>query len=219
LGFLGRDDGEKGAAGTARKAKRQILDNIAGRSHIGIDHAMESQMAATGMAETGNGTAKVDGANRKKSQVAPGSEVADLAGLLISTSRIASHLETALSAAGSPVSLTDWLLLHTLNAEGPLPASRVAYKIGVTRQRVHQQVGPLRKAELLEVTDADGKSKVLTLTSAGTALIHQLEQQVMKALSAKDGEIPVSQIRTASMGARRIVRAISPQRDPKPEPE
>ena len=70
---------------------------------------------------------------------------------------------------------------------------------------------------MLEVTDADGKSKILTLSAAGTRLVKQLEQQLLKALSTKDGEIPVSPIHTASMGARRIVKAITPHRDPVPE--
>jgi DNA-binding MarR family transcriptional regulator len=174
-------------------------------------------MAETAMAESGNGAARIGDVMEKKSPAAPGSEVADLANLLVSTSRISTHLETALSASGSAVSLTDWLLLHTLNVEGPLSISKVAHKIAVTRQRVHQQLGPLRTAGLLEVTDADGKSKILTLSAAGTALIEQLEQQIMKALSTKDGEIPANPIHTASMGVRRILKAISPQRDPAPE--
>ena len=84
-------------------------------------------MAATGMAETGNGTAKIGSGNRQISEAAPGSDVGELASLLVSTSRISTHLETALSASGSAISLTDWLLLHTLNAEGPLPISKIAF--------------------------------------------------------------------------------------------
>jgi DNA-binding MarR family transcriptional regulator len=182
----------------------------------------ETGMAETGMAETAKGATTVGGAKRNKSEAAPGTEVEELASFLVSASRIAAHLEKALSASGasgSAVSLTDWLLLHTLKAEGPLPISKVAHKIGVTRQRVHQQVGPLRTAGWLEVTDADGKSKFLTLTAAGTALIKQLEQQLVNSLSTQDGEVPMSQIHTASMGARRIVKAIAPQREAKPESE
>src|SRR5215467_296291 len=96
----------------------------------------------------------------EKPAVEPGSELADLALLLVTVNKISSALETAADEGQSGVTLSDWLLLKTLDREGPLSMAKAAAKIGVSRQRVHQQSGSLGSSGAISVTPGDdAKSK------------------------------------------------------------
>lgn len=153
----------------------------------------------------------------KAGEAATGNELAELVIFLASTNRISSHLETAISELNANISLTDWLLLHTLKTEGPMPATKIAFKIGVTRQRVHQQMTALVAAGFLLKEDGDdNKSKLLNIAPGGAVLLKRIDRAIQIALIGDKGTSPEGPIRTASNTARRIARSLIPAQ-PKPD--
>ncbi|HVV66356.1 MAG TPA: helix-turn-helix domain-containing protein, partial [Rhizomicrobium sp.] len=94
----------------------------------------------------------------KGAQVESGSELADLAELLVAANKIGSALQAAAAQDESKITAADWLLLRALERDGPMPMSRAAARIGVTRQRVHQQSRPLQEiGAVTQTTSEDGK--------------------------------------------------------------
>ena len=163
------------------------------------------------MVETVEKTSGQKQKNPKQRGVEAGSEIAELAAMLISANRISNNLEDAITKLEVDLSLTDWLLLHALNSE-PAPIAKAAYKIGVTRQRVYQQMIPLQAAGLISISSEGEKSKTLSIAPGGAALVARLENEIRKALSVESGALPTGPILTASKSTRRIVKAMAPKR-------
>ncbi|HVU20704.1 MAG TPA: hypothetical protein VHE09_08230 [Rhizomicrobium sp.] len=139
-------------------------------------------------------------------------EIAELISYLALTNRVSSHLETAISEVDANISLTDWLLLYTVSSEGPLPATKIAYKIGVTRQRVYQQTSTLITAGfLLREEVGDSKFKTIGIAPGGTVLLKRIERALRDMLSQKSGNLPTGPIHTACNGTKRLVRSLPSQ--------
>ena len=149
---------------------------------------------------------------RKRPEIEPGSEIADLAMLIGTVNRISDRLQKAAATVQANTTITDWMLLRSLQSEGSLSMSDAARRVGVSRQRVHQLLKPMSEAGLLEVGEGDYGVKPLTLTDKGRELLKQLEDKFTQSLSANSGSLPSGPIRAAMAGSRRIVRAMMPKR-------
>ena len=147
----------------------------------------------------------------KKPPAAQESEVAELAAFLATANKIANRLQTT-ALADLGIAIPDWLLLRVVHDEGRISMSEAARKIGVTRQRVHQQVAQLQASRLVTASEGeDGKSKALELAAAGRTLIAQVEKAIRDAL-AQEGEAPVQQIHAARRSAARVAKALVPRK-------
>lgn len=154
-------------------------------------------------------------AGAKGAQVESGSELADLAELLIAANKIGSSLQAAAAQEDSKISAADWLLLRVLERDGPMPMSRAAAKIGVTRQRVHQQSRPLQEiGAVSQTTSEDGKLRTLSITPEGGALIRRLDETFRGVLSAIEGGLPTAPIFYAKRSAGRVAKMLTPKRAP-----
>ncbi len=150
----------------------------------------------------------MDGQTRK-TPVEPGSEIADLAALLGFVNRITDRLQHAAAALENGITVTDWLLLRALNDEGPMPMASAARKMGVSRQRVHQQTKPLSAAGLITA----GDDKALALTPKGGAAMKDAEKSFAEALSSGGGGMPTMPLHGAKLSTRRIVKSMSSKKD------
>ena len=146
-------------------------------------------------------------ANESKTQAEPGSELADLAALLGTVNRISYRLQRAAATLDAGLSVTDWLLLRSLSDEGRMEMAAAARKIGVTRQRVHQQTKPLAAAELIRLDE----DKAIALTEKGAAAMKALEESFEQTLSA-GGAMPTAPLNGAKLATRRILKAIAPKK-------
>jgi DNA-binding MarR family transcriptional regulator len=149
-------------------------------------------------------------ATKTGANVEPGSELADLALVLVTVNRITNALQSAAEERQSGATLSDWLLLKTLDKEGPLSMAKAAVKIGVSRQRVHQQTGALETSGVISVTKGDdGKSMNLTLAAGGRALMKKLDDAFSAALKDDDGALPSAPIHAAKKSTFRIQKVLA----------
>jgi DNA-binding MarR family transcriptional regulator len=83
-----------------------------------------------------------------------------------------------LAAAGNDVESATHLLLHTVQAEGPMRASALAASVLADLSTVSRQVTALVSRGLLErrADQGDGRASLLALTDAGRAAIAEHEQ-------------------------------------------
>ena len=167
----------------------------------------EDAMAAAKPAATKEKSKEFSG----KKHAQPGSEIADLAALIAGMNKVMSHLQSVASAANGSIHVTDWLLLHSLTEENNLPMAQAARRIGVSRQRVHQQVESLKRANLLEGDDSGGKNKPLSISAAGRDLVQRMEAELGKALSAVEGTMPSDKLLGAKRSILRLGKAILPK--------
>jgi DNA-binding MarR family transcriptional regulator len=86
-----------------------------------------------------------------------------------------------LAASGNDVESATHLLLHTLQAEGPMRASALAISVQSDLSTVSRQVAALVGRSLLErrADQHDGRACVLALTDAGRAAVaeHELRRR------------------------------------------
>jgi hypothetical protein len=94
---------------------------------------------------------------------------------------------------------------------------KAAHRVGVTRQRVHQQMGSLVASGLISSDAQDGKSRSLSISPAGHTVVAELEAGIRSALSESDGGPPTGAIQAASRNARRVAKAMAPRRNEQPE--
>jgi len=150
----------------------------------------------------------------ERREVAPGSEISDLAVLIAGMNKVMSHLQSAVNSANASIHITDWLLLRSLAEENNLPMAQAARRIGVTRQRVHQQIESLKGAKLIEVESAEGKGKTISISKAGRELVQATENELKKALASAEGTMPTKELN----GARRVIMRLGKAIISKPQP-
>jgi DNA-binding MarR family transcriptional regulator len=145
-----------------------------------------------------------------KAKAAQISEVANLAVLFGFVNKIGARLEEAASLAEAKVILPDWVLLQVAQNEGPISISDAARKVGVTRQRIHQQATQMENAKLLTISklSADAKPRTLTLSNVGTAVLRKVEKDFLEILSQKDGHVPTLALLRAKGNLSKVVRAM-----------
>lgn len=160
----------------------------------------------------GKGMTKAGGAEEKRSKAVPGSEIDYVAGFLANANKISDALQTIATDVDATITMTDWLLLHALSSEGSLPMTKAASRIGVTRQRVHQQSTPLQTAGLITIADGEGKTRLLSIAPAGSALHKKLEKTFSKALTKEEGNMPTGLIHNAKQASAKIARLLGPKR-------
>jgi DNA-binding MarR family transcriptional regulator len=133
----------------------------------------------------------------------------NLAAFLINAGKINDSLQATIAGKDASITLTDWLLLQALRSEGPLHASKIAMKVGITRQRVHQQIAPLKNAGVLELIEKDDKRNILSITPGGAELVQRYEDKFMALLSADPQLTPALMLRSAHAVTRRILRVLT----------
>ena len=132
------------------------------------------------------------------------SGMADLAGLLVTANRIGERLQRLASLA--EVSVADWLLMRSLDGAEPLTKAAVARKIGVSRQRAHQQVNQLQRRGLINPSsEAD---RALALSPEGEAAIRLIEDEVAAAL-AVDGAVRAEDLKAARRRTVLVLRSLN----------
>jgi DNA-binding MarR family transcriptional regulator len=133
------------------------------------------------------------------------------------TNRISGQLEAAIADVDVNVSLTDWLLLHALKTDGSLPATKIAYKIGVTRQRIYQQMTSLISAGFVHKEEVpESKYRTLSIAPSGLDFLERTDAAIRESFVGKTGKMPADAIHNACNGARRVARGLSKQQ-PKAE--
>jgi DNA-binding MarR family transcriptional regulator len=147
-----------------------------------------------------------EGQDDKRQAGPPG---ANLAGFLVNASKISDSLQGAIVGDDANITLTDWLFLKALQTEGPLHASRIAVKVGITRQRVHQLISPLKDRHLIALVETSDKHNHLTLTPAGAELVQRLEDKFLALLSTDPHLPPESMLRSAHASTRRLLRVLT----------
>lgn len=150
---------------------------------------------------------------KRAARQAGGGEIADLADLIATVNRIADKLQKTLFVLDIDVTITDWLLLHALAENGAMSMSEASRRIGVSRQRVHQQTKPLVQAGLIEAGEGEARTRPLSVTAAGREMLATLEQTFAEVLSANLGIVPTQQVRNGKLNARRIFRAMVEKKD------
>jgi DNA-binding MarR family transcriptional regulator len=142
--------------------------------------------------------------------VEPGSEIEDLASLIVSVNRIGDRLQKIAKSENESLTITDWLLLHALEHEGPLAMTKAAYKVGVSRQRIHQQSTALKAIGLISVAvNEDGKTKTLSIAKPGVDLAKRMDEEIRKVLSSETGTLPTVVLHNAKRTAARILKQTS----------
>lgn len=144
---------------------------------------------------------------------AEGGEVGDLAVIIATVNRICDRLRETLSVLEIDLTVSDWLLLHMLKENGALSMSEASRRIGLSRQRVHQQTGPLIQAGLIAAGDGETRSIPLALTETGRAMLGSLEQSFAEVLATNLGVAPTQHIRNGKTNVRRIFRAMAEKKD------
>jgi DNA-binding MarR family transcriptional regulator len=138
---------------------------------------------------------------------------AELAAFLGAVNKMTSRLMGAPAAAGIDITIPDWLLLRIISEGGAASIAEVARKIGVSRQRAHQQVAQLEAAGLLApASGEDVRSRRLALSDAGRELIRRIDDGFGEALT-KPGEATLKQIHTARRAAQKVSQALAPRKD------
>jgi DNA-binding MarR family transcriptional regulator len=139
--------------------------------------------------------------------------IADLADIIATVNRIADRLQKTLFVLDIDVTITDWLLLHALKESGAMSMSETSRRIGVSRQRVHQQAKPLVEAGLIEAGEGEARVRPLRLTDAGAEMLASLEATFSEVLAANLGTVPTQQIRNGKTNVKRIFRAMTEKKD------
>ena len=78
--------------------------------------------------------------------------------------------------AAKKVTVAEWVLLRVLHGEAPMPPSRVAERMGLTRGAVTRLADRLiaKRLILREASAEDGRAQTLRLTGRGMALLPEL---------------------------------------------
>jgi DNA-binding MarR family transcriptional regulator len=141
----------------------------------------------------------------------PKSDLEELSALLMFVNRISERLQEAAATAELDLAIPDWLLLRAIKDDASSSMAEIARKIGVTRQRVHQQVTRLETAKLITSTSTEGtKSKQVSLSSTGAQLLDRAESAILGALS-HGGEVPSKHIHGARRNVMKILKALQPK--------
>ena len=136
----------------------------------------------------------------------------------MSANRIGSRLQIASAFESAKANVPDWLLLRAIKDHGPIVMADAARFIGVTRQRVQQQVSDLSGSGLLAMSDKDGKSREISLSPAGQAQLDRLEAGLLATL-CEAGAQRLKPVHTASRSAHRLAKALNAKKAKSPEPE
>lgn len=93
------------------------------------------------------------------------------------SNRVSSEFERAMLASG--VSVTEWVALRTLYAQGESTHAALMASLGMTKGAISKVITRLQQKALLERTPhgEDARAQVLTLTAAGRALVPRLAKQ------------------------------------------
>jgi DNA-binding MarR family transcriptional regulator len=135
------------------------------------------------------------------------SPIDNLAGFVTFTNKFTNRIESAIVDSG--LSLSDWLVLQTINVDGSGTISDLAKKLGVSRQRIHQQANLLKSQELADITpNSDGKTKNISLTKKGTGSLVKVNDTLMSLFSSVNDF--KGKIETARKSASRIARSLAP---------
>lgn len=143
----------------------------------------------------------------------PDEPLSELAGFFVLTNRISSRVQNSVDDAGEKCSIGDWLLLHAVNGGESGSMSDVARKVGVSRQRVHQQATALQEAKLLTVVSApEGKGRSMSLTSEGKTALKKADTAIASMFKHSDDFS--TKVQGARKAVARLSKAIAPQHSP-----
>lgn len=146
-------------------------------------------------------------------QPTPVQPQSQLAAFLITVNRITGRLQSEAALKDMGIAIPDWLLLRAVKDATPLSMAAAARRIGVSRQRVHQQATKLQAVGLLTTSSGeDDKTRQLTLSAAGDALLERAETSLLGALS-RDGKVPANEIESARRAAGRVAKILIPKKN------
>jgi DNA-binding MarR family transcriptional regulator len=133
--------------------------------------------------------------------------------------KITGRLQSDAALEEIGIAIPDWLLMRAVKDAGALSMSAAARKIGVSRQRIHQQATALQSAGFLTVSKGeDQKSRQLTFSSSGEALIADVEKRLLAAL-AREGKMPMTEIQAARRTAGKVNKILAPKESDENDPE
>jgi DNA-binding MarR family transcriptional regulator len=91
---------------------------------------------------------------------------------------VSNHVSHAFAGklATKGVTVAEWVMMRTLHGRGPLPPSRVAEDMGMTRGAITRLADRLIGKTLVvrKASREDGRAQTLALTSRGTHLVPEL---------------------------------------------
>lgn len=92
--------------------------------------------------------------------------------------KVSNHVSQAFAAklAGKDVTVAEWSLMRALYGKEPIPPSRLAEEMGMSRGAITKLADRLIAKSLLarEASGSDGRAQTLALTTRGSALIPDL---------------------------------------------
>ncbi|MFD1914279.1 MarR family winged helix-turn-helix transcriptional regulator [Halodurantibacterium flavum] len=108
--------------------------------------------------------------------------------LMLFVGRLSGNLDKLLRKQDPALTMSQWLLLETLAAEGPSRPFAVARKMGITRQAIAQSVRKLAAAELISIDESDEASRamIISSTDTGLAAVQAIEEQLISLVLAKN---------------------------------
>jgi DNA-binding MarR family transcriptional regulator len=91
---------------------------------------------------------------------------------------VSNHVSQGFAArlAAKEVTVAEWCLMRTLYGKEPMPPSRIAVKMGMTRSAISKLADRLIAKSLArrESSATDGRAQTLALTAHGTRLVPEL---------------------------------------------
>jgi len=140
---------------------------------------------------------------------AGGDDISHVATFLVLVGRITGRLQSGAALKDLGITMPDWLLLRVVKDTPAISMASAARRIGVSRQRVHQQATKLEAAGFLALSKGeDEKARELTLSPAGDSLVARSDKALMDVL-APDGKIPSKEIQSARRSAGKIARLLA----------
>jgi DNA-binding MarR family transcriptional regulator len=114
----------------------------------------------------------------------PGSEIADALGRLLRRSTRARLYPRLTAGLGDSLDEATYPVISGLARYGPRSAAQLAEDIGIDRSVVSRHATRLEQAGLIErlPDPADGRARLLSLTSAGRQAAGQMRQRLASAL-------------------------------------
>jgi DNA-binding MarR family transcriptional regulator len=105
----------------------------------------------------------------------PDVRIDDLLKLMVAASRMLVVLADLPQFKGASVGISEWMALTILRGANGISNKQLAARLGVSRQRAHQVIRALEKAQLVEIrtSSADSRENELRVTAEG---IRQLEK-------------------------------------------
>lgn len=135
--------------------------------------------------------------------------VDDLLRLTVAASRLLAVLGDLPQFKGASVGMSEWIALTMLRGAGGINNKQLAAKLGVSRQRAHQVVRALEKAQLVEIrtSSSDSRENVLRMTPEGARQLENVNFALASVIEAGLGR-KIGVVARTQRGLTRLTKVL-----------